>query len=98
MHKQVIRKIGNSEGIIIPRNLLEELGFSCGALVGIEIIEGQLVVKSARPKYTLEELVAQMSPENEQAEAFTGPDVGEEIVEYEPEKETKHEKRRSKKG
>ena len=94
MYTQVIRKIGNSEGVIIPRNFLEKLGFSCGTIVGLEIINDQLVLKSTRPKYKLEDLVAQMTPENEHPEIFTDPAVGTERVEYNFDKEAIHDKKK----
>ena len=87
MYTQVIGKIGNSEGVIIPRNILAALGFKCGTAVDIEVIDDQLILKSARRKPTLEELVAQMTPENEHPEVCAGLDVGAEVVEYEPKKE-----------
>ncbi|AXA42239.1 AbrB/MazE/SpoVT family DNA-binding domain-containing protein [Rhizobium leguminosarum] len=44
-----IRKIGNSEGIIIPKEVLQRLGLSCGDSLELREFEGniQLVPESA---------------------------------------------------
>lgn len=84
MYTQTIRKIGNSEGIIIPKPFLSTLGLAPGQEVELEIIGGQLVLKPViKGKYLLEDLVAQMSDDNEYPETFLGSLVGEEVVEYE---------------
>ncbi|MFO1259253.1 MAG: AbrB/MazE/SpoVT family DNA-binding domain-containing protein [Gammaproteobacteria bacterium] len=87
MQTQVIRKIGNSEGVIIPKALLESLGLSLGRSVDLELVDGQLILRPNKRKYTLEGLVAQMLPEHEAPEIPVGSEVGEEVVEYEVEKE-----------
>ncbi len=82
MHRQTVRKIGNSEGIIIPKAFLEALGLLPGQEVSLEILGGQLVLKPAQSKYKLEDLVASMSEENEHPEMLSGALLGEEVVEY----------------
>lgn len=77
----VIRKIGQSKGIIIPKAYLDSLGFIEGTIVDIRVIDDQIIVKQAKPKYTLEELVSQMRPEHNIPELIQG-EVGEEILEY----------------
>lgn len=81
----VIRKIGQSKGLIIPKNCLDTLGFEEGTPVTIRVIGDELVIKRARKKYTLDELVSRMSPEHNTPELITG-EVGDEISEYEPKK------------
>ena len=75
-----IRDIGNSLGIIIPKPYSDSLGLRSGKEVTLEIKEGMLIIKPC--KYTLEELVAQMTPENATPEISTGTEVGAEVVEY----------------
>ncbi|WP_297809480.1 AbrB/MazE/SpoVT family DNA-binding domain-containing protein [uncultured Methylophaga sp.] len=53
-----IRKIGNSEGAIIPASLLQKLHLMAGDKVSIEEINGKIVISSTKPKYRLEDLVA----------------------------------------
>lgn len=83
MYTQTVRKIGNSEGVIIPKAFLEALGLSPGKEVGLEIVGGQLVLRPIQARYNLKDLVAQMSDENEHPETFLGGLVGDEVVEYE---------------
>lgn len=53
-----IRKWGNSAGAIIPSAALAKAGFEIGDKVEVEAIEGQIVVRSVTPNYTLDELLA----------------------------------------
>ena len=60
--KTLIRKWGNSAGAIIPAAVLEQAGMRLGDKVEIEAIEGGIMLRAAKPVYTLDELLAQ-SPE-----------------------------------
>lgn len=57
----VIRKIGNSSGVIIPSELLRRLNLKDGDSISIEEVENSLVITRAtnRPRYSLDELLAQ---------------------------------------
>lgn len=57
-----IRKWGNSAGAIIPAVALAKAGISLGDTVELNVREGQITLKQASPKFTLEELL-QASPE-----------------------------------
>jgi len=84
MYTQKIRKIGNSDGVIIPKPFLDALGLTPGEEVELKIIDGQLALKPVvKGKYLLEDLVAQMSDGNEHPEVSWGSLVGKEVVEYE---------------
>lgn len=55
-----VRKLGNSTGIILPPGLLRSLHLSVGSTVSAEEIAGKLVLTpSTKPRYSLEELLAQ---------------------------------------
>jgi antitoxin MazE len=82
---QVIRKIGKSKGIIIPKAYLDSVGLDEGAHVEIRVIGKEIIIKPAPHKYNLADLVAQMMPENTHPETPFGSDVGAEIVEYQSE-------------
>ena len=69
-----IRKWGNSYAVRIPKNQVAGLGLRDGSAVEIRI-------KPARKKYSLDELIAQITPENRYAEINWGPDIGKEILE-----------------
>ncbi len=45
--RSAIRRMGNSQGLIVPRPLLLELGLSLGDAVDLKIKKGRLVVSPA---------------------------------------------------
>jgi antitoxin MazE len=74
-----VAKWGNSLAVRIPQHLAREIGLSDGAEVEIVTIDGNLTIKPRRQKqYTLDELVAGITPTNRHAEIDTGRSVGEE--------------------
>ena len=76
----VVKKWGNSRALRIPKDMALELGLDFGSQVELIPEEGQIrIVPAKRPKYTLEELVAGITPENRHEEWDTGPPVGREV-------------------
>ena len=60
MHTTTLRKVGGSVMLAVPPALLDALELRAGAQVSIGIEDGRLVVaRRARPRYALEELLAQ---------------------------------------
>ena len=63
MHTTNLRKVGGSVMLAVPPALLDVLHLTAGAKVGLAVDNGRLVVEpSARPRYTLAELLAQCDP------------------------------------
>jgi len=63
MHTTNLRKVGGSVMLAVPPALLDILQLQPGAKVGIAIESGRLVVEPRqRPRYTLNELLAQCDP------------------------------------
>lgn len=63
MHTTNLRKVGGSVMLAVPPALLDVLQLSAGAKVGLAVDNGRLVVEpKARPRYTLDELLAQCDP------------------------------------
>jgi len=63
MHKTNLRKVGGSVMLAVPRPVLEVLHLGPGVSVGIRVERDRLVVEPhKRPRYTLEELLAQCNP------------------------------------
>ena len=59
MHTTNLRKVGGSIMLAVPPALLDVLRLSAGAKVGLTVDNGRLVVDpQARPRYTLDELLA----------------------------------------
>jgi antitoxin ChpS len=63
MHTTNLRKVGGSVMLAVPPALLDILQLQPGAKVGIAVERGRLVVEPRqRPRYTLDELLAQCDP------------------------------------
>lgn len=79
---QKIQKWGNSLAVRIPRTLADQAGLSEGAPFVFRVHEdGLTIARKTRKKrkYTLEELVAKITPENRHELIDWGPPVGKEI-------------------
>jgi antitoxin MazE len=74
-----VQKWGNSLVLRIPKSFAAETALSSGADVDLSIEAGRLVITPVRKRrYTLEELVAGITPENRHEEIGTGLSVGNE--------------------
>jgi antitoxin ChpS len=63
MHTTNLRKVGGSIMLAVPPALLDVLRLRAGAKVGLAVQNGRLVVEPRqRPRYTLDELLAQCDP------------------------------------
>jgi len=82
MPKAQVARWGNSLAVRIPKAVAEQARLQEGDAIVIEALKGHIVLRPAERIPTLEELVAQITPENRHKEADWGPDVGKEIVEW----------------
>ncbi|MHC1713009.1 MAG: antitoxin [Solidesulfovibrio sp.] len=63
MHTTNLRKVGGSIMLAVPPAILDLLHLQAGAIVGLAVDNGRLIVEpTPRPRYTLEELLAQCDP------------------------------------
>ena len=63
MHTTNLRKVGGSVMLAVPPALLDILHLQPGAAFGFAVKSGRLVVEPrVRPRYTLDELLAQCNP------------------------------------
>ena len=69
MHTTSLRKVGGSVMMIVPPAFLDQLHLQAGAMVGVIVENGRLVIEPKRPKYTLDELIAQCDLEAPFSEA-----------------------------
>ena len=76
----LISKWGNSLGLRLPRALAQQIGVSEGQKVNVIAEGGRLVVEPVAPRYRLEDLIANMTPEAMHDAYDWGDDVGGEIV------------------
>ena len=85
MHTTNLRKVGGSVMLAVPRAVLEVLGLRAGTKVGLVVERDRLVVApQKRPRYTLDELLAQCHPKarrsEEEREWLKGKPVGRELI------------------
>lgn len=75
-----VARWGNSLAIRIPQHLVKEIQLAEGAEVELVVIDGNLAIKPRpRKSYSLEELIAAITPENLHSEVESGAAVGNEV-------------------
>jgi antitoxin MazE len=73
-----IAKWGNSLGLRVPRDVAARVGLREGTRVDLETSEdGRIIVTRSKRRFTLDELIAQMTPEREHRLEDDGPTGGE---------------------
>lgn len=73
-----IQKWGNSLGLRIPRPMTREIGLEDGAEVDIQMDHGSIVIRPAKKKHTLRDLLAGVTPANRHPETDWGAPEGKE--------------------
>ncbi len=74
-----VSKWGNSLGVRIPKDVASQLGLRNGSPVDVVADRGRIVISPRRPRFTIEELLANVTPEIREAFDW-GSDTGREIV------------------
>lgn len=75
-----VQRWGNSLAIRIPKPFALEIGLEQNTLVIVTISEGKLLLEPiVEPKYTLEQLLAEVTEDNLPHEVDTGEAVGNEV-------------------
>ncbi len=63
MHSTTMRQVGGSVMLAVPPALLDLIGVGAGSTVDLDIDSGRLIVAPRRrPRYTLEQLIAECGP------------------------------------
>ena len=81
----LLRNIGNSKGVVLPAQLLRELGMQEGDRLDVVASDGKLVITpiTKRQKYKLSDLLAKCDPSAPMSQELvdwdTAPDVGNEL-------------------
>lgn len=74
-----VARWGNSLAIRLPQHLVKEIQLTEGVEVDLVVIDGNLVIKPRiRKRYSLEELISAITPENLHTEVESGIAVGNE--------------------
>ena len=83
MPSSQIVKWGNSLAVRIPKLTAEEAGVNEGDSISIDVAEGCIRIRPSQPPVpTLEELVAQITPQNRYGETKWGAARGKEHVDW----------------
>ncbi len=79
-NKSQLAKWGNSLAVRLPRQIVETARLQEGDPLSLSVgKDGAVVMRPARRKYRLEELVSRVTPRNRHDETDWGGPVGEEI-------------------
>jgi antitoxin MazE len=78
MVTQKISIWGNSLGIRLPQTIIQQMGLKQGDLVAISTEGNKIILSPARPKYTLNELLKDVTPDTQHDEVDWGEPAGEE--------------------
>jgi antitoxin MazE len=73
-----IAKWGNSLGVRLPKSLALEARIEEGDTVDVSVRNGAIEIRPSRPTYSLERLVARITPRNRHDETDWGAPVGHE--------------------
>jgi antitoxin MazE len=82
--KVAFQRWGNSLALRVPKVVAQEIGASDGKTAEMSVRDGKLVIEVTKPRrrrrrYTLDELVAGITPENRHEAIDWGPPVGNEV-------------------
>jgi antitoxin MazE len=73
-----IAKWGNSLGLRLPKSVALEAQVDEGDTVEMSVKGGAIVIRPSRPTYSLDQLVARITPRNRHGESDWGAPVGHE--------------------
>ncbi len=75
-----VQKWGNSLTLRIPKSFAQELGLEHDTPVELRVQDGRIVISPIRdPVYDLDELLSQITADNQHDEIDWGPPVGNEV-------------------
>ncbi len=73
-----VKKWGNSLGIRIPQSFAVQIGLQENSIVDLELKSGKLIIKPKSGKYSLDQLLSQVTTDNVHHETDWGHAVGNE--------------------
>lgn len=75
-----IARWGNSLALRPPRPIADQAGITEGTAVEIDVENDQIIVRPAQPRYSLDELLAGITPDNLPDESFDDAPRGQELL------------------
>lgn len=73
-----IRKWGNSLGVTIPKAILDQVVLKEGEMVDFQVEDNRIII--CKGKYNLDDLLAQITPENLHGEIDPDEPLGRELI------------------
>ncbi len=74
-----VAKWGHSLGIRIPAPIAKQANLKEGTAITFAVVEGNIVIRPRKNKYTLDELLEGMTPDNVHSETDMGGAIGNEV-------------------
>ncbi|EKU97920.1 growth regulator [Leptolyngbya sp. PCC 7375] len=78
MITQKVSTWGNSLGIRLPQAITLQLGLKEGTLLALTVKDDQIILSPTKPKYSLDDLLREATPDQQHDEFDWGEPVGEE--------------------
>jgi antitoxin MazE len=79
--KEIIKKWGNSPALRLPSSVMELAQLTLGQAVNINVLDGKIIIEPIVSKNTrLDDLLAEITPDNIHTEEGFGGRVGREIL------------------
>jgi len=76
-----VQKVGDSLAVLVPQAIADSAGLAADTEVEVSSENGAVVARASRqPRYTLDAMLQQITPENLHPETSTGPAVGHEVL------------------
>ena len=75
-----IAKWGNSLALRLPKGVAEDANLSEGADVDIQVQDGSIIIRAAKKRYNIDDLMNEFKPEHRRPEFDWGRPVGKEII------------------
>ena len=80
MTVQLLKKLGNSPAVRIPASMMKAARLTLDQPVEIRVQNGCVIIKPAAPPFSLDDLVAGITPENRHPEVDFGAPQGREML------------------
>jgi len=78
MVTQKVSMWGNSLGVRLPQTIIQQMGLKPGDSIAISTEGNRIILSPARPRYTLDQLLKDVTPDQHHDEMDWGELVGEE--------------------
>ena len=80
MAVQRVKKWGNSPAVRLPAAIMEAAHLALDQAVEVRAENGRVIIEPAAPLYSLDDLLAGITPENRHVEIDIGPPQGREML------------------